>query len=51
MSETFDNALAGQLAADRGDTEVAMMVDVEAARKVFAQMVEGKLPSQRMTGS
>jgi segregation and condensation protein A len=29
MSETFDNALAGQLAADRGDTEVAMMVDVE----------------------
>ena len=29
MSETFDNALASQLAADRGDTEQAMMVDVE----------------------
>jgi segregation and condensation protein A len=29
MSETFDTALAGQLAADRGDTEPAMMVDVE----------------------
>jgi segregation and condensation protein A len=29
MSDTFDTALAGQLAADRGDTEPAMMVDVE----------------------
>ena len=26
---TFDNALASQLAADRGDTELAMIVDVE----------------------
>ncbi|HEY4142275.1 MAG TPA: ScpA family protein [Pseudolabrys sp.] len=29
MSDTFDTALAGQLAADRGDAEPAMMVDVE----------------------
>jgi segregation and condensation protein A len=29
MSDTFDTALAGQLAADRGDTEPAMIVDVE----------------------
>jgi segregation and condensation protein A len=29
MSDTFDNALASQLAADRGDTELAMIVDVE----------------------
>jgi segregation and condensation protein A len=29
MSDTFDNALASQLAADRSDTELAMMVDVE----------------------
>ena len=28
-SETFDNLLASQLAADRGDTEPAMSVDVE----------------------
>jgi segregation and condensation protein A len=28
-SDTFDSALASQLAADRGDTELAMIVDVE----------------------